>query len=52
MYGKIGLASGALAAGAMLVAGMHYVTWAIVGAVAVVLAGITLYRLATVKARR
>ena len=52
MYGKLGLASGTLAAGAMFVAGLHVVTWAIVGAVAVVLGGITLYRVATIKARR
>lgn len=52
MYGKIGLASGGVAAGALLASGEQMVAWTIVGAAAVVLAGIMLYRLATIKARR
>jgi FtsH-binding integral membrane protein len=52
MYGKMSVASGTIATGALLVAGMRAVAWAIAGGFVVVLAGITLYRLATIKARR
>jgi hypothetical protein len=52
MYGKMGVASGAVAAGALLASGQQMVAWAILGSASVVLAGIMLYRLATIKARR
>ncbi len=52
MYGKMSIASGTIAVGALMAAGMRMMTWAIVGGVAVVLGGITLYRVATIKARR
>jgi hypothetical protein len=52
MYGKMSVAGGTIATGALLAAGMHMMTWVIVGGFAVVLGGLTLYRLATIKARR
>jgi hypothetical protein len=52
MYGKISLATGAIGAGALLAGGMHMMTWLIAGGFAVVLGGLMLYRLATIKARR
>jgi hypothetical protein len=52
MYGKMSVASGTIATGVLLAAGMRTMTWAIVGGCAVVLGGLTLYRLATIKARR
>jgi hypothetical protein len=52
VYGKMSAASGTIATGALLAAGMHTMTWVIAGGFAVVLGGITLYRLATIKARR
>jgi hypothetical protein len=52
MYGKMSIASGTIATGALLAAGMHAMTWVIAGGFAVVLGGLTLYRLATIKARR
>jgi hypothetical protein len=52
MYGKMSIASGTIATGALLAAGMRTMTWAIIGGCAVVLGGLTLYRLATIKARR
>ena len=52
MYGKISMATGAIGTGALLAAGMHVMTWLIAGGFAVVLVGLTLYRLATIKARR
>jgi hypothetical protein len=52
MYGKVGLASGTIATGALLAAGMHAMTWVIAGGFAIVLGGLMLYRLATIKARR
>ena len=52
MYGKVSLASGTIATGTLLAAGMHMMTWVIAGGFAVVLGGLMLYRLATIKARR
>lgn len=52
MYGKISLATGAIGTGALLAGGMHMMTWLIVSGFAVVLGGLMLYRLATIKARR
>lgn len=52
MYGKMSVASGTIATGALLAAGMHILTWVIAAGFAVVLGGIALYRLATIKARR
>ena len=52
MYGKISLATGAIGAGALLTGGLHMMTWLIAGGFAVVLGGLMLYRLATIKARR
>jgi hypothetical protein len=52
MYGKISLATGAIGTGALLAGGMHMMTWLIAGGFAVVLGGLMLYRLATIKARR
>jgi len=52
MYGKVGLASGAVATGVLLATGMRLMTYVIAGGFVLVLAGITLYRLATIKARR
>jgi hypothetical protein len=46
------IASGTIATGALLAAGMDAMTWVIAGGFAVVLGGLTLYRLATIKARR
>ena len=52
MYGKMSVASGTIATGTLLAAGMHMMTWVIGGGFAVVLGGLMLYRLATIKARR
>jgi hypothetical protein len=52
MYGKVALASGTIGAGALLAAGMHAMTWVVAGGFAVVLGGLMLYRLATIRARR
>jgi hypothetical protein len=52
MYGKMSVASGTIATGALLAAGMRMMAWVIVGGFAVVLGGLMLYRLATIKARR
>jgi hypothetical protein len=52
MYGRVGLASGAIAGGALLVAGMRAVTWAIAAAAGAVLVAIMLYRLGTLRDRR
>ncbi len=52
MYGKTSVAGGTIATGALLAAGMHMMTWVIIGGMAAVLGGLTLYRLATTKARR
>jgi hypothetical protein len=52
MYGKISLATGAIGTGALLAGGLHMMTWLIAGGFAVVLGGLMLYRLATIKARR
>jgi hypothetical protein len=52
MYGKASIASGAIATGALMAAGMRMLTYVVAGGFALVLVGITLYRLATTKARR
>jgi hypothetical protein len=52
MYGKVALGSGTIATGALLAAGVHAMTWVVAGGFAVVLGGLMLYRLATIKARR
>ena len=52
MYGKMSVASGTIATGTLLAAGMHMMTWVIAAGFAVVLGGLMLYRLATIKARR
>jgi len=52
VYGKVSVASGTIATGTLLAAGMHMMTWVIGAGFAVVLGGLTLYRLATIKARR
>jgi hypothetical protein len=52
MYGRMSAAGGTIAAGALLASGANVMTWMIAGGVGVVLGGLTLYRLATIKARR
>jgi hypothetical protein len=52
MYGKMGVTSGAIATGALLAAGTRMMSWAIAAGFAVVLGGLMLYRLATIKARK
>jgi hypothetical protein len=52
VYGKVSVASGTIATGTLLAAGMHMMTWVIGAGFAVVLGGLLLYRLATIKARR
>ena len=52
VYGKMSVASGTIATGGLLAAGMHTMTWVIGAGFAVVLGGLMLYRLATIKARR
>jgi hypothetical protein len=52
VYGKMSVASGTIATGTLLAAGMHMMTLVIGAGFAVVLGGLMLYRLATIKARR
>jgi hypothetical protein len=52
MYGKMSIAGGAIATGALMAAGMRLMTYVVAGGFALVLVGITLYRLATIKARK
>lgn len=52
MYGKMSVGAGVIGTGALLATGMHMMTWLIGGGFAVVLGGLMLYRLATIRARR
>jgi hypothetical protein len=52
MYGKMSIGTGVIGTGALLATGMHMMTLLIIGGLAVVLGGLMLYRLATIKARR